>query len=112
MSAATPWSQVEAEAVKGGSSTTSTPAQKDNGGEGEAIVRSVFLSSISLYATTKLQKSHCPTLDASACFNHSVWLSRSFTGIITSIQVHDLCLDFVNSHYVKHQRKKLTLLAV
>lgn len=39
MEAATPWSTVEAEAVKGGSSTESTPAQPE-GGEGEAKVRS------------------------------------------------------------------------
>ncbi|KAH8600453.1 ubiquinol-cytochrome C reductase hinge protein-domain-containing protein [Bisporella sp. PMI_857] len=37
VSAATPWSQVEAEAVQGGTSTTETPAQKDVGGEGESI---------------------------------------------------------------------------
>ncbi|QSZ34694.1 hypothetical protein DSL72_007549 [Monilinia vaccinii-corymbosi] len=35
VSAATPWSEAEAEAVSGGSSTEKTPAQKDNGGEGE-----------------------------------------------------------------------------
>ncbi|KAF7957514.1 hypothetical protein EAE96_003091 [Botrytis aclada] len=35
VSAATPWSQAEAEAVSGGSSTEKTPAQKDDGGEGE-----------------------------------------------------------------------------
>lgn len=38
VSAATPWSHVEAEAVSGGSSTEKTPAQKDDGGEGEAKV--------------------------------------------------------------------------
>jgi hypothetical protein len=43
VAAATPWSQVEAEAVSGGSSTEKTPANKDGGGEGEAKVRS-FLS--------------------------------------------------------------------
>jgi len=37
VSAATPWSHVEAEAVSGGSGTDKTPAQKDDGGEGEAI---------------------------------------------------------------------------
>jgi ubiquinol-cytochrome c reductase subunit 6 len=38
VSAATPWSQAEAEAVSGGSSTEKTPAQKDDAGEGEAKV--------------------------------------------------------------------------
>lgn len=38
MTAATPWAHVEAEAVSGGSSTEKTPAQKDDGGEGEAKV--------------------------------------------------------------------------
>ena len=38
LSAATPWSHVEAEAVSGGTGTTKTPAQPDDGGEGEAIV--------------------------------------------------------------------------
>lgn len=44
VSAATPWSQAEAEAVSGGSSTESTPAQKDDGGEGEAKVCLLLLS--------------------------------------------------------------------
>jgi len=35
--AAAPWSQGEAEAVSGGSSEEKTPAQKDDGGEGEAL---------------------------------------------------------------------------
>ncbi|ESZ99378.1 ubiquinol-cytochrome c reductase complex subunit [Sclerotinia borealis F-4128] len=35
VSAATPWSQAEAESVSGGSSTEKTPAMKDDGGEGE-----------------------------------------------------------------------------
>jgi len=43
VAAATPWSQVEAEAVSGGSSTDKTPAQKDDGGEGEAKVCFTFL---------------------------------------------------------------------
>jgi hypothetical protein len=38
VAAATPWSTVEAEAVSGGASSEKTPAQKDVGGEGEAIV--------------------------------------------------------------------------
>jgi ubiquinol-cytochrome c reductase subunit 6 len=38
--AATPWSTVEAEAVqRGGSGSEKTPADKDEGGEGEAEVR-------------------------------------------------------------------------
>ncbi|PQE12206.1 hypothetical protein CJF31_00000377 [Rutstroemia sp. NJR-2017a BVV2] len=37
VAAATPWSTVEAEAVSGGASSEKTPAQKDVGGEGEAI---------------------------------------------------------------------------
>jgi hypothetical protein len=42
VTAATPWTAVEAEAVSGGSSTEKTPAQKDDGGEGEAKVSSLF----------------------------------------------------------------------
>lgn len=39
MAAATPWSQVEAEAVSGGASSTKTPANNSDGeGEGEAKV--------------------------------------------------------------------------
>lgn len=56
VSAATPWSQVEAEAVSGGSSTTSTPAQKDNGGEGEAIVCCTFLNIKSIIVTGSFWK--------------------------------------------------------
>jgi ubiquinol-cytochrome c reductase subunit 6 len=38
--AATPWSTVEAEAVqRGGAGSEKTPADKDEGGEGEAEVR-------------------------------------------------------------------------
>jgi hypothetical protein len=43
VAAATPWTAVEAEAVSGGSSTEKTPAQKDDGGEGEAKVSSFSL---------------------------------------------------------------------
>ncbi|TAQ87402.1 hypothetical protein B7494_g4268 [Chlorociboria aeruginascens] len=38
VSAATPWGTAEAEAVSGGTGTDKTPAQKDEGGEGEAKV--------------------------------------------------------------------------
>lgn len=41
--AATPWSQGEAEAVSGGASEEKTPAQNDDGGEGEAKVCSIYL---------------------------------------------------------------------
>lgn len=47
VAAATPWSQVEAEAVSGGSGTDKTPAQKDDGGEGEAKVSLFFCFAIS-----------------------------------------------------------------
>jgi ubiquinol-cytochrome c reductase subunit 6 len=47
VSAATPWSHVEAEAVSGGSRTDKTPAQKDDGGEGEAIVSFFHVHSMS-----------------------------------------------------------------
>ena len=44
--AATPWSTVEAEAVpRGGTGSEKTPADKDDGGEGEAEVSSNLYSS-------------------------------------------------------------------
>ncbi len=48
--AATPWSTVEAEAVqRGGAGSEKTPADKDEGGEGEAEVCSCFsLSAIKI----------------------------------------------------------------
>jgi ubiquinol-cytochrome c reductase subunit 6 len=45
VAAATPWSQVEAEAVSGGSSTEKNPALSDDGGEGDAKVRYSSLDS-------------------------------------------------------------------
>lgn len=46
ISAALPWSESEAEAVKGGSSTQSTPANEGGEGEGEA---KVFIHSFIIY---------------------------------------------------------------
>jgi ubiquinol-cytochrome c reductase subunit 6 len=44
--AATPWSTVEAEAVtRGGAGSDKTPADKDDGGEGETEVCSTFYCS-------------------------------------------------------------------
>lgn len=49
VAAAMPWSESEAEAVSGGSSTVSTPANSGGKGEGEAIVR-LLLSIILLFS--------------------------------------------------------------
>ncbi|TVY62879.1 hypothetical protein LSUE1_G008528 [Lachnellula suecica] len=48
ISAALPWSESEAEAVSGGSGTQSTPAQKGEEGEGEAIVSYVSYAEMDL----------------------------------------------------------------
>jgi hypothetical protein len=72
VAAATPWTAVEAEAVSGGSSTEKTPAQKDDGGEGEAKVSSFSLD----------YGAYCFEFGAKrTCWRGGIW-NRSSCGVL------------------------------